>query len=121
MGYACYEHNGRDQGYGVPAKCDHPGCDKDIDRGIGYACGSDPMENCGLFFFGEHSQHDKTFVPEAEQERHDWGVCERCAKEYAEPFEPSPDTQEWIDHKMTDPTWQQWRDENPEWVAAHTT
>jgi hypothetical protein len=54
MGYACYERNGRDQGYGVPAKCDHPECNKDIDRGIGYACGGDPMENCGLFFFAEH-------------------------------------------------------------------
>ena len=47
MGYACYERNGRDQGYGVPAKCDHPGCDADIDRGIAYACGGEPTDTKG--------------------------------------------------------------------------
>ena len=48
MGYGCYtSSSGRDQGYGVPAKCDHPGCDEDIDRGIAFACGDDPMETVG--------------------------------------------------------------------------
>ena len=30
---------GRDIGYSVEAECDHPGCDKRIDRGLAYACG----------------------------------------------------------------------------------
>lgn len=29
---------------------------------------------------------------------------------------PKPDTAEWIMHKLTDPSWQVWRDENPEEV-----
>lgn len=120
MGYACYKGpwpRNRDQGYGVPAKCDYPGCDADIDRGIAYACGGDPMENCGLFFCYEHKRHDVD--PEAEwsdENRHQFGVCERCAK--GEPsFDPSPDTPEWVHHKLTDDSWAQWRAENPEWVT----
>jgi hypothetical protein len=115
MGYQCYEHNGRDQGYGVPCLCDHPGCNKQIDRGVAYACGGDPMENCGLFFCGEHLAHYK------DEETGSWSsaVCERCADEDAEPFDPKPDIQEWIDWKLTDESWSKWRDENPEWVAAN--
>lgn len=119
MGYQCYEMNGRDQGYGVPAKCDHPGCNEDIDRGMGFACGGDPNENCGLFFCHKHKAHD--IDPEAEwtaDNRHTFSVCGRC-KTGAEPFDPSPDTQEWIDHKMIDPTWDLWRSENPEFVKAN--
>ena len=47
----------RDIGYGVPAICDHPGCNKEIDRGLGYVCGGEPYggeHGCGLFFCGEH-------------------------------------------------------------------
>ena len=29
-----------------------------------------------------------------------------------------PDHPEWIKHKLTDESWQQWRDENPLTVAA---
>lgn len=119
MGYSCYEMNGRDQGYGVPATCDHPGCNKNIDRGMAYACGGDPTENCGLFFCGEHRSH--CVDPDAEwtsENRHTFGVCERCAAD-AEPFDPSPDSQEWIDHKLTNPTWAEWRAENPKWVAEN--
>lgn len=116
MGYQCYEMNGRDQGYGVPAKCDHPDCDEDIDRGMGYVCGGDPTENCGLFFCNKHRSHDKD--PEADwsdDNRHDFGVCERCARGL-EPFDPKPDTQEWVNHKLTCPSWEAWRLENPKWV-----
>lgn len=119
MGYGCYELNGRDQGYNVPAKCDHPDCNEDIDRGMGYSCGGDPTENCGLFFCRKHRSHDVD--PEAEwsdDNRHDFEVCERCAK-CEESFDPSPDTQEWIDHKMTCETWANWRAKNPEFVKLH--
>ncbi len=120
MGYACYEKDGRDQGYGIPAICDHPDCFEEIDRGIGYACGGDPMENCGLFFCSTHRSHDVD--PEAEwadENRHDFGVCERCAK--GEPaFTPSADTEFWRAWKMNHVTWAKWRSENAAFVEENS-
>jgi len=29
----------RDIGYGVPSICDHPDCNKEINRGMNYVCG----------------------------------------------------------------------------------
>lgn len=50
------EHWQRDIGYGVPSICDHPGCDKEIDRGFDFVCGLPPYgENgCGLYFCNKH-------------------------------------------------------------------
>ena len=41
MGWAFCGHDdqGREIGYSVRAKCDHPGCAADIDRGLGHVCG----------------------------------------------------------------------------------
>jgi len=102
----------RDIGYGVPATCDHPGCGKAIDRGLSYVCGGGPYggeHGCGLFFCGDH-------LAPSDGEPGDWAfVCERCrAGEDAEWFEPTPDTPEWVNHKLTDESWAQWRAENPE-------
>lgn len=100
MGYSVgYDDNWkRDIGYGVPAICDHPDCDKAIDRGLGYVCAEqEPYgggNGCGLFFCGKHSNY--------------LGQCERC-ENGQDPFEPSPDTEEWVKHKMTHPSWEQWR------------
>mgnify|MGYP001806380672 CR=1 FL=1 len=33
------DSEGRPIGYGHDATCDHPGCTKQIDRGLAYACG----------------------------------------------------------------------------------
>lgn len=111
MGWSVgYDSNwGRDIGYGVPATCDHPDCNEKIDRGLAYVCGGEPWggdEGCGLFFcsahmgFGERRQ-----------------VCQRCeAGETA--FDAKPDHPEWLQHKLTCPTWKRWRDENPKEVAA---
>lgn len=102
---------GRDIGYGVPAKCDHPDCNKDIDRGLAHVCGGEPYggdDGCGLHFCGEH------LLLGVKGKEHQ--VCERCALG-KDPFDPKPDVAEWIDHKLTCPTWQQWRDENPGAVA----
>ena len=61
MGWSlCGEDSrGRAIGYGVDATCDHPGCDKQIDRGLGYKCG--PMHGedfdqgyCESYFCGDH-------------------------------------------------------------------
>ena len=104
----------RDIGYGVPSVCDHPGCGKTINRGLAYVCcGSEPYggeHGCGLYFCGEHLVHYKRGGK--------WSaaMCKRCATNKS-PFEPTPDTREWINHKLTDETWQRWRDENPAEVA----
>lgn len=101
----------RDIGYGVPSICDHPDCDKEIDRGLSYVCGGEPWggeAGCGLYFCSEHLVYAG---PEGEQ------VCERCA-EHKEPFEPTPDTLEWKSHKKTDASWAKWREAYPEEAAA---
>lgn len=100
MGYAVYEDwDARDRGvtrwagYGVPAICDMPGCDEEIDRGLGCKC-----ERCGLFFCGEH-------------------LYLTCPDTH-NGLTPKPDTAEWERHMLTDESWQQWRDENPGLVDA---
>lgn len=88
----------RDIGYGVPAICDHPDCNERIDRGLAYVCcNQQPYggeDGCGLYFCEKHSDGG--------------GKCEQCAADDL-PFEPKPDLQEWIDFKLTDPSWETWR------------
>lgn len=96
----------RDIGYGVPCTCDHPDCNKRINRGLAYVCGGEPYggdDGCGLFFCGDHLIFDEG------KERQ---VCERCARD-EDQFAPKPDVRAWMRHKLRDPSWQQWRDENP--------
>ncbi len=98
-------HWDRDVGYGVPATCDHPDCNKEIDRGLSYVCGGEPYgggKGCGLFFCSEHRS-------EFEDNR-----CERCLEEDQKPFEPKPDLPIWTNHKDTDPSWAAWRAEQAE-------
>lgn len=99
----------RDIGYGVPATCDHPGCNAEIDRGLAYVCGGEPYggdEGCGLYFCGKHLHYH-----EGAQK------CARCCDNDT-PFDAKPDTAEWINHKLTDESWAQWRAEHPDEVAA---
>jgi hypothetical protein len=94
----------RDIGYGVPATCDHPGCDEEIHRGLSYVCGGEPYggeRGCGLYFCSKH-----LYLPMRRPQ-----LCERCEKR-RKPFDAKPDLLEWVEHKMTDPSWQTWRDEN---------
>lgn len=95
----------RDIGYGVPAWCDHPNCNAEIDRGLSYVCGGEPYggeHGCGLYFCSKHYWF------------HDFGdnvlrqSCRRC-KTHKEPFKPKPDHPDWIRHKMTDESWKEWR------------
>ena len=94
----------RDIGYGVPSICDHPECSEKIHRGLGHVCGSDPYggeTGCGLFFCDRHMSY--------------LGLCERCLDSLS-PFEPKPDTIEWIKWKLTHESWARWRSENPDEV-----
>jgi hypothetical protein len=96
----------RDIGYGVPAVCDEPGCTAAIDRGLGYVCGGEPYggeSGCGLYFCMKHG-----------------GGVDNCGHVFKDDptYEPSADTAEWLNWKLTDESWAQWRAENPELVAA---
>ena len=100
----------RDIGYGVPAVCDFPECGTAIDRGLGYVCGGVPYGGeygCGLYFCGEHLMFGYD-----EPNRQ---LCERCLEDKP-PFEPAPDTAEWLDWKLTDESWAEWRLKYPEAV-----
>jgi len=103
VGYDMTWH--RDIGYGVPAVCDHPECPESIDRGLAFVCGGEPYggdQGCGLYFCYTHL----LINDDGKQQ------CVRCAED-ADPFAPKPDVAEWSQHKLTDESWQQWRDENP--------
>lgn len=101
-------------GYGVPAYCDHPDCDAEINRGFSYVCGSDLRggeHGCGLFFCQEHRH-----MTEDNDPRGDIELCERCLSEQDE-FTPSAEHPEWANWMLQDDSWQDWRDENPEKVC----
>lgn len=111
MGWQVYEDTKgrllRWAGYGVPAYCDHPDCSNKIDRGISYMCGMVNMnedDGCGLHFCGKHLDGDH--------------LCERCA-DGKEPFEPKKDHPEWSQHVLTDESWKEWRDKNPEYAEIY--
>lgn len=94
----------RDIGYGVPAYCDHPGCGAEIDRGLSFVCKAERPyggSGCGRYYCPEHSTG--------------FGKCK-----HPKDAPLSPDHPDWIAHKLTHESWQQWRDENPEEVARMT-
>lgn len=100
----------RDIGYGVPASCDHPGCGAEIDRGLSYVCGGEPYggdRGCGLYFCSKHLLWSAR-LPQ---------LCSRC-KRSRDPYKPTADRPEWIEHKLTDESWRRWRHENQEKVAS---
>jgi|ERR1700722_803042 len=116
MGYAVYfdEKRNRDCGYGVPSTCDHPGCRRVIDRGLAYACGGEPFDNefgCGLYFCEKHLHYDVQEDEEGKIRIRGKQVCMRCLMG-EESFEMKPDRKEWINWKMTDWSWAEWRKEN---------
>lgn len=111
MGYAVYEDRHaldygviRWAGYGVPAICDNPSCDIEINRGFSYLCGESPMDDnpgehrggdcmgCGLYFCPGHRYGDH------------------------QNFEPKGDTNDWVEWILTDDSWEQWRSEHPKRV-----
>ena len=122
MGYQVYEVGGdRWGGYGVPAICEHPDCNEEIDRGMAHACGGEPFSEyggCDRYFCGKHLVWHCFNTGNKERECKE--VCERCNK-YKEPFPYKPETQKWIDHLLTDESWAEWRKENPRKVEELLT
>jgi hypothetical protein len=89
-------------GYGVPAYCDHAGCEQGIDRGLAHVCGGESYggeHGCGLHFCGEHL----------------YGATQACLRCYEgqEPFTPKPEHPSWVRHLLQDPSWAAWRAEHP--------
>lgn len=109
MGWSVGENKGRDIGYGVPAFCDTPGCKEVIDRGISYLCGElfDEETGCGLYFCEEHSYANEEGVR----------VCKNCLLDH-KPCKPKPDHPDWLNHKLTDESWKEWREKYPDEVRA---
>lgn len=103
----------RDIGYGVPAFCDHPNCNKEIDRGLAYVCGAQQPRGgdngCGLYFCEDHKHYHSFRYGDSGM------FCERCCK-HRPPFKPKPEHPDWIKFKLTDSSWERWRFENPDKV-----
>lgn len=86
MGWAFCGQNrhGQETGYGVPATCDEPGCEKEIDHGLGYLCGGnrflhDTEHTCAKYYCGEHLFFADTVDPDT-GERCYVQACSRCVE-----------------------------------------
>lgn len=78
-GYCGKDKDGRGIGYNVSAVCDHPGCNKKIDRGLAFACGEMHGEDelsCHRYYCTRHL----TTVVEAPHNDRFTTVCESCRK-----------------------------------------
>lgn len=67
---------GKTIGYSVRAVCEHPGCEKQIDRGLSFACGGEHEDDyfcCDGYFCGEHLRS-----VERADNGESIGVCESC-------------------------------------------
>lgn len=105
----------RDIGYGVLATCDYPECGSPIHRGLSYVCGGEPYggeHGCGLYFREPH-------LHLAGKRRGYAQVCGPCRRGMP-PHKATPDVRKWIEHKLMDESWAEWRAENPAEVAEMT-
>lgn len=99
MGYSVYWANGRWQGYGVPAYCDHKKCKNEIDRGMGYAT----YKYSGIplaFFCEKHMPPYNRFL------------------EYYD-IDLNKEHPDWLRHVLTDESWKEWREEEPKLVDMY--
>lgn len=83
------DRNGREIGYGISATCDHEGCEKEIDRGLAYACGDmhgEDMYWCHRYFCPDHLKHRGWPEPLADGSE-SGTVCFGCAEKLPSPYE----------------------------------
>lgn len=126
--------NGRDIGYAVPAICDHPDCNEEIDRGFSYCCGEYTTdEGCGLYFCGSHLMTvENPLTDEEDDNAYSPQLCDACALYWKlrqiddevawelapKGYEPKPDALKWVYWKLHDMSWDEWRKNNPEATEA---
>lgn len=70
------DSQGRPIGYAHAGTCDHPGCDKEIDRGLSYACGGmhgQDEVSCEKYFCEEHLAYT------VDSDDHMHLICAECA------------------------------------------
>ena len=107
MGWAnCGEdRNGRPIGYAVEAKCDEPGCEVKIDRGLAYVCGDMHGEDelsCDKYFCNSHKPGA------AWTGEHLVAICNACVAEMKKAVEDDSEFDEG------------WRYDEPEDVFHHS-
>ncbi|MBE3670940.1 hypothetical protein BOO25_18600 [Vibrio navarrensis] len=76
------DKSGRFIGYAIEAICDHPGCNKEINRGLSYVCGTMHGEDeisCDKYFCEEHKSNYVTF-----DDGRGAHICDECAKQLLE-------------------------------------
>lgn len=76
MSWAYGDYKGKPIGYAVEASCEHPGCEKKIDRGLSFVCGDmhgDDEYSCSGYFCEDHRRN---WVPTGEG--HPFRVCDKC-------------------------------------------
>lgn len=80
MGWSYGEVNGKPVGYSVPDVCNHPECDKEIHRGLSYACGDMPGDGMGCdgFFCGEHLNYTGVRIGEDGPRQ----LCDACFEDW---------------------------------------
>lgn len=92
--------NGREVGYSVEATCDHPECDAQIDRGLGYVCGNIPGDGlgCGNFFCESHLHFTNRDEPRQ--------ACLACMKRLELVCNCNPAERTYGDHDPSCPEWE---------------
>lgn len=99
MGYSGYWHNGRFQGYGVPAYCDYKNCREEIHRGLAYL----HPENA------KSREAPSVFVCC----KHKYSILNKI---YVDLQKEHPD---WLNFILNDETWDEWRGKNPYVVSFY--
>lgn len=120
MWYAVYSVWDRFWWYGVPAICEHPDCNKEIDRWMSYACWWEPFSEhwCDRYFCEKHlgSKYIKEDWSECNCEDdckcESVDLCERC-RDNKDPFPYKPEHKRWIKHILKDESWEERRNDNP--------
>ncbi len=119
MGYQVYKVGERWAGYGVPTVCEYPTCNEEIDRGMAYACGGEPFSEVGCDrYFCEKHRVSHGFNRGGYREYVE--VCERCDKKKP-PFPYKTESTKWVKHLLTDKSWKEWREKNPDEVKRLKT
>lgn len=120
-------------GYGVPSYCEHPDCNEEIDRGMAFACGGAPDAegSCNRYFCEKHRQGCFYIDPEGmhaddvkegdDEDDYEFftGFCERCATDKDTPFPHKDEHPVWLNHVLSDESWEEWREEEPEMVKEY--